>query len=114
MAVKASVTITISKYRDCDSITRYFKLQASTAAAPAIPTTLTQVQVIGQLQSQLIQVEAQIPYIILISMYFQTAHFNIQTMEMVKLLNQVVMKRLKKRIIKLRLLRIQQMQHKKI
>lgn len=41
MAVKASVTITISKYRDCDSITRYFKLQASTAAAPAIPTTLT-------------------------------------------------------------------------
>ena len=41
MAIKASVTITISKYRDCDSITRYFKLQASTAAAPAIPTTLT-------------------------------------------------------------------------
>ena len=40
MAVKASITITISKYRDCDSITRYFKLQASTAAAPAIPTTL--------------------------------------------------------------------------
>lgn len=41
MAVKASVTITISKYRDTDSITRYYKLQASTAAAPAIPTTLT-------------------------------------------------------------------------
>lgn len=40
MAVKASITITISKYRDCDSITRYYKLQASTAAAPAIPTTL--------------------------------------------------------------------------
>lgn len=40
MAIKASITITISKYRDCDSITRYFKLQASTAAAPAIPTTL--------------------------------------------------------------------------
>lgn len=41
MAVKASITFTISKYRDCDSITRYFRLQASTAAAPAIPTTLT-------------------------------------------------------------------------
>lgn len=41
MAVKASVTITISKYRDTDSITRYYKLQASTAAAPAVPTTLT-------------------------------------------------------------------------
>ena len=40
MAVKASVTITISKYRDTDSITRYYKLQASTASAPAIPTTL--------------------------------------------------------------------------
>ena len=41
MAVKASVTITISKYGDTDSITRYYKLQASTAAAPAVPTTLT-------------------------------------------------------------------------
>ena len=41
MAVKASVTITISKYRDTDSITRYYMLQASTAAAPAVPTTLT-------------------------------------------------------------------------
>ena len=41
MAVKASVTITISKYRDTDSIIRYYKLQASTAAAPAVPTTLT-------------------------------------------------------------------------
>lgn len=41
MAVKASVTITISKYRDTDNITRYYKLQASTAAAPAVPTTLT-------------------------------------------------------------------------
>lgn len=41
MAVKASVTITISKYRDTDSITRYYKLQASTATAPAVPTTLT-------------------------------------------------------------------------
>ena len=41
MAAKASVTITISKYRDTDSVTRYYKLQASTAAAPAVPTTLT-------------------------------------------------------------------------
>ena len=41
MAVKASVTITISKYRDTDSITRFYKLQASTASAPAKPTTLT-------------------------------------------------------------------------
>ena len=40
MAVKASVTITISKYRDADSITRFYLLQASTAAAPAKPTTL--------------------------------------------------------------------------
>lgn len=41
MVVKASVTITISKYRDVDSITRYYKLQASTASKPAKPTTLT-------------------------------------------------------------------------
>lgn len=41
MAVKASVTITISKYRDTNSITRYYKLQASTASKPAKPTTLT-------------------------------------------------------------------------
>lgn len=40
MAVKASVTITISKYRDTSSITRYYKLQASTASKPAKPTTL--------------------------------------------------------------------------
>lgn len=40
MAIKASATITISKYRDTDSVTRYYKLQASTAAAPAKPTTL--------------------------------------------------------------------------
>lgn len=40
MAVKASVTITISKLRDTDIITRYYKLQASTASAPAKPTTL--------------------------------------------------------------------------
>lgn len=41
MAVKASVTITISKYRDTSNITRYYKLQASTASKPAKPTTLT-------------------------------------------------------------------------
>lgn len=41
MAVKASVTITISKYRDTNNITRYYKLQASTASKPAKPTTLT-------------------------------------------------------------------------
>lgn len=41
MSVKASVTITISKYRDTSSITRYYKLQASTASKPAKPTTLT-------------------------------------------------------------------------
>lgn len=40
MAVKASVTITISKYRDTDNITRYYKLQASTASKPAKPATL--------------------------------------------------------------------------
>lgn len=40
MAVKASVTITISCYRDTDTITRYYKLQASTAQTPAKPSTL--------------------------------------------------------------------------
>lgn len=40
MAVKASVTVTISCYRDTDTITRYYKLQASTAQTPAKPSTL--------------------------------------------------------------------------
>lgn len=40
MAVKASATITISKYRDTDNITRYYLLQASTLTAPDKPTTL--------------------------------------------------------------------------
>jgi hypothetical protein len=41
MAIKASCTITISKYRDTDSVTRYYILQSSTASVPAKPTTLT-------------------------------------------------------------------------
>ena len=40
MAVKASITITISCYRDTNTITRYYKLQASTAQTPAKPSTL--------------------------------------------------------------------------
>lgn len=39
MAVKASVTITITKDRDTDNITRYYLLQASTSTAPAVPTS---------------------------------------------------------------------------
>lgn len=39
MAVKASVSITLSCYRDTKSVTRYYKLQSSTASAPAKPTT---------------------------------------------------------------------------
>lgn len=38
MAVKASVTITITAYRDTQKITRYYKLQASSLAAPSKPT----------------------------------------------------------------------------
>lgn len=38
MAVKASVTITITAYRDTEKITRYYKLQASSLAAPSKPT----------------------------------------------------------------------------
>lgn len=38
MAIKASVTITISCYRDTKSITRYYKLQSSTLATPTKPT----------------------------------------------------------------------------
>lgn len=41
MAVKASVTITISKYRDTDNITRYYKLQSSSASIPTKPTSLS-------------------------------------------------------------------------
>lgn len=38
MAIKASATVTLSCYRDTESITRYYKLQSSTAAAPSKPT----------------------------------------------------------------------------
>lgn len=38
MAVKASATVTISCYRDTQSITRYYLLQSSTATAPTKPT----------------------------------------------------------------------------
>lgn len=38
MAVKASCTVTLSCYRDTQSVTRYYKLQSSTAAAPSKPT----------------------------------------------------------------------------
>lgn len=37
--VKASATVTISIERDIQSVTRYYKLQSSTAAAPTKPTT---------------------------------------------------------------------------
>lgn len=39
MAVKASCTITLSCYRDTQSITRYYILRSSTASIPAVPTT---------------------------------------------------------------------------
>ncbi len=39
MAVKASATITLSCYRDVESITRYYKLQASTSSVPVKPST---------------------------------------------------------------------------
>lgn len=39
MAVKASCTVTLSCYRDTQSITRYYKLQSSTSSAPSKPTT---------------------------------------------------------------------------
>lgn len=38
MAVKASCTVTLSCYRDTQSVTRYYKLQSSTASAPSKPT----------------------------------------------------------------------------
>ena len=37
--IKASATVTITCYRDTKSITRYYKLQSSTASAPSKPTT---------------------------------------------------------------------------
>lgn len=38
MAIKAKAQITISRIVDIESVTRYYLLQSSTAAAPAIPT----------------------------------------------------------------------------
>lgn len=38
MAVKASCTVTLSCYRDTQSVTRYYKLQSSTSSAPSKPT----------------------------------------------------------------------------
>lgn len=39
MAIKATCSVTLSVYRDTESITRYYKLQSSTATAPEKPTT---------------------------------------------------------------------------
>ena len=38
MAVKASASITLSCYRDTQSVMRYYKLQSSTTTAPSKPT----------------------------------------------------------------------------
>nr|CAI9751882.1 hypothetical protein MZNIZDYX_MZNIZDYX_CDS_0014 [uncultured phage]CAI9752118.1 hypothetical protein GCSOEBMH_GCSOEBMH_CDS_0014 [uncultured phage] len=40
MAVKGSATVTLSQYRDTDSVTRYYKLQSSSMAAPDKPTNV--------------------------------------------------------------------------
>ena len=37
--IKASATVAIMYYRDTNSITRYYKLQSSTASVPSTPTT---------------------------------------------------------------------------
>ena len=37
--IKASATVTITCYRDTNSITRYYKFQYSTASVPSKPTT---------------------------------------------------------------------------
>ena len=39
MAVKATCSVTLSIYRDTQSVTRYYKLQSSTLEAPSVPTT---------------------------------------------------------------------------
>ena len=39
MAVKASATITLTQYRDTQSVTRYYKLQTAGSSAPSKPTT---------------------------------------------------------------------------
>lgn len=40
MAVKGSATVTLSKYRDTESVTRYYKLQSSSLAAPDKPANV--------------------------------------------------------------------------
>lgn len=40
MAVKGSATVTLSQYRDTDSVTRYYKLQSSSLAAPDKPSNV--------------------------------------------------------------------------
>lgn len=40
MAVKGSATVTLSQYRDTESVTRYYKLQSSSMAAPDKPTSV--------------------------------------------------------------------------
>lgn len=40
MAVKGSATVTISQYRDTESVTRYYKLQSSSMAAPDKPSNV--------------------------------------------------------------------------
>lgn len=40
MAVKGSATVTISQYRDTESVTRYYKLQSSSLAAPDKPANV--------------------------------------------------------------------------
>ena len=39
MAVKASATITLTQYRDTQSVTRYYKLQPAGSSAPLKPET---------------------------------------------------------------------------
>ena len=40
MAVKGSATVTLSQYRDTESVTRYYKLQSSSLAAPDKPSSV--------------------------------------------------------------------------
>ena len=40
MAVKGSATVTLSQYRDTESVTRYYKLQSSSLAAPDKPANV--------------------------------------------------------------------------
>lgn len=40
MAIKGSATVTLSQYRDTKSVTRYYKLQLSSLAAPDKPTNV--------------------------------------------------------------------------